>query len=117
MQMKWMVTAALAGCALAACAQADESKFPVQCSFDDAAPTACHMTDQVGADGTHTMEFTAGSRRLKFVGKSQTGWWSGQLDGQAAMGFERNRGYVVFSTTDLKTSFAWWSQGSEHGSY
>ena len=75
------------------------------------------MSDQVGSDGSHTMEFLFGKNRVRFSGKSQTGWWSGQLDGQTAMGRELNRGHVVFSTADLKTTFEWWSEGHEHGTY
>jgi len=95
-------------------AQAGE---PVHCALNDAPAVACRMTDQVDANGTHRMEFVFGSQRARFSGHSQTGWWSGQLDGQPAMGRELNRGHVVFSTVDLATTFEWWSEGSEHGSY
>ena len=89
----------------------------MQCALNDAPAVACRMTDNVDANGTHMMDFVFGTQHARFSGHSQTGWWSGQLDGRAAMGRELNRGHVVFSTVDLKTTFEWWSAGSEHGSY
>ncbi|MEP7042204.1 MAG: hypothetical protein ABI843_04035 [Dokdonella sp.] len=77
----------------------------------------CSMQDKVAADGTHSMEFVFGAQRARFNGRSQTGWWSGQLDGQPAMGRELNRGHMIFSTLDLQTTFEWWSDGNEHGNY
>jgi ammonia channel protein AmtB len=88
-----------------------------QCSASYAPAVACKMSDVVGADETHTMEFVYGTTRVRFVGKAQTGWWSGKLDGQPAMGYELNRGHVVFSTLDLATTFEWWTQGNQHGKY
>ena len=88
-----------------------------RCSFADAAPVACRFVDNVDAKGVHHMTFTAGAKRISFVGRSQSGWWSGTLDRRPAMGFERNRGHIVFSTTDLKTRFAWWYPKDEHGTY
>jgi len=89
----------------------------VYCSLNYAEAAACKMKDRIGSDGVHNMEFVFGEHRLVFVGKSQTGWWSGKLDGQPAMGRELNRGHVMYSTADLKTAFEWWSEGSEHGEY
>lgn len=89
----------------------------VQCARDGATAALCQMTDRVDAPGSHDVTFASGNTRTRFVGKAQGGWWSGTLDGRPAMGYERNRGHVVFSTTDLKTTFAWWSKGSEHGAY
>lgn len=89
----------------------------VFCAFDDAPPVPCTMTDQAMRPGEHRMEFSDGKRRVRFAGRSQSGWWSGTLDGRPAMGFERNRGYTVISTTDLETRFAWWYPGAEHGRY
>ena len=89
----------------------------VHCALDYAPAKPCEMTDRVEADGSHDLTFVSAQGRTRFVGKSQSGWWSGQLNGQPAMGYERNRGHVVFSTTDLKTTFAWWSEGNEHGAY
>jgi hypothetical protein len=89
----------------------------VHCSLNYSAAEACQMSDQVASDGLHTMEFVFGSNRVRFTGNSQGGWWSGQLDGQPAMGFELNRGHLLFSTSDLKTTFEWWSNGNEHGTY
>lgn len=122
--MKTRILACLFGAAAAAACVAhadvvrtDAVTASVQCSLDDAAAVACRMSDSVAADGTHTMEFAFGEKRVRFVGKSQTGWWSGQLDGRPAMGRELNRGHTVYSTTDLKTAFEWWSEGNEHGAY
>jgi hypothetical protein len=98
---------------LAAAATAE----PVRCSLDEVLLAHCRLIDQVAADGAHHMLFEAEGRRILFVGRSQSGWWSGRLDGRPAMGYERNRGNVVFSTVDLKRRFAWWYPGEEHGSY
>jgi len=89
----------------------------VRCAIDYAPDRACTMTDHV-EDGVHHMEFRIeGGQQVTFVGRSQTGWWSGTLNGKPAMGYERNRGNLVFSTVDLETSFAWWYPGQEHGAY
>lgn len=106
----------IAACA-AAPAFADDVSMPVRCSRDDAPAVECRFGDTVGADGLHTMTFVAGDKRVQFVGRSQSGWWSGKLDGKPAMGYELNRGHVVISTTDLDGTFEWWSEGSQHGSY
>lgn len=114
-----MLTAAvlvLAGLAAPACS-GEAVVVSVHCTLDGAPASACQMSDRVGADGSHDITFVSGQTRTRFVGKAQGGWWSGQLDGRPAMGYERNRGHVVFSTTDLKTTFAWWSEGNEHGAY
>ena len=87
-----------------------------RCSLDYAPDLACTVSDEV-ENGVHHMTFRLDGREVIFVGRSQTGWWSGELDGRPAMGFERNRGHVVFSTTDLEMVFAWWYPGQEHGSY
>lgn len=116
--MPWKSLVVSLAFGLAACsAVGAETPSSEQCELDDAAATACRMSDTVGADGTHTMVFTVGQKRVEFVGKSQTGWWSGKLDGHPAMGRELNRGHIVFSTVDLDKTFEWWSKGSEHGSY
>jgi hypothetical protein len=107
---------ALGGFAASACSS-EPVVVSVHCTLDYAPAKPCKMTDRVNADGTHDMTFVSGKTRTRFVGKSQSGWWSGQLNGRPAMGYERNRGHVVFSTTDLKTTFAWWSEGNEHGAY
>jgi hypothetical protein len=88
----------------------------VRCSFDYGPAQMCVMTDVVSG-GVHRMRFTAGKRQATFVGKANTGWWAGRLNGRPGMGYERNRGYTAFSSYDLSTSFAWWYPGSEHGSY
>jgi hypothetical protein len=89
----------------------------VYCSLNYAKAAPCRMSNRVAADGVHHIEFVFGERRVSFTGTSQTGWWSGKLDGQPAMGRELNRGHVMYSTVDLQTTFEWWSEGNEHGSY
>lgn len=56
-------------------------------------PQPCRMTI-VTRGGVRHLTFQLGKRQIKFVGRAQTGWWSGRLDGKPAMGFERNRGHV-----------------------
>lgn len=89
----------------------------VRCSWDDGPAKPCSYADTVGPGGTHKMVFSGAGRRTVFTGKPQTGWWSGKLDGKPAMGYERNRGNMVFSTGDLSARFAWWYPTQEHGSY
>ncbi len=108
-----LIAAVVSTCAV----RADDAGESVHCSLNDAPAVACRMTDTVDANGAHSMEFVAGTQRIRFSGRSQTGWWSGQLDGRPAMGRELNRGHTVYSTVDLKTTFEWWSEGNEHGSY
>lgn len=118
MPSKMFTLAILALGALAAPACSSEPVVvSVHCARDDAPAKPCAMRDRVDPDGTHHMTFVSAQTRTRFVGKSQGGWWSGQLNGRPAMGYERNRGHVVFSTTDLKTTFTWWSEGNEHGAY
>lgn len=105
-------------CGLSAPARAGEPVVTqVQCSFDYAPPQPCEMRGSVRADGSHEITFESAAASARFVGTSQSGWWSGELDGKPAMGYERNRGRVAFSTTDLARSFEWWSEGNEHGRY
>lgn len=98
-------------------ALADDVSVSAHCSRDYAPAVDCRLGDTVGADGQHTMNFVAGDKRTQFIGRSQSGWWSGKLDGKPAMGYELNRGHVVISTTDLESTFEWWSDGNQHGSY
>ena len=100
-----------------AMATAPAAAVPATCSLDYGKPVPCRVADRVDGNGGHATTFTMGQRILKFVGKSQTGWWSGTLDGKPAMGVELNRGHVRFSTTDLATSFDYWFTGQEHGTY
>ena len=88
----------------------------VRCSIDDAPARACKMAITTRG-GVRHLRFSVAGQRIEFVGRAQSGWWSGKLNGRPAMGFERNRGYVVFSTTDLRTRFSWWYPQSEHGRY
>jgi hypothetical protein len=89
----------------------------VRCSFDDGPAVPCRFSDTADRNGVHRMTFTAAGKRMEFVGKSQSGWWAGRLNGASAMGFERNRGNVVFSSYDGRLRFAWWYPANEHGTY
>jgi hypothetical protein len=89
----------------------------VRCSVDNGPAFACTYADSALPDGSHRMDFTGNGKHVQFVGKAQTGWWSGRLNGKPAMGYERNRGNMVFSTGDLASTFAWWYPTQEHGSY
>lgn len=68
-------------------------------------------------DANMTLEFTFASGSVRFKGQHQSAWWSGQLNGKPAMGYELNRGHTLYSTTDLSTTFAWWYGDMQHGSY
>ena len=103
--------------ALAMAAPATVQALPATCSLNYAKPVACRVADRADANGGHDVVFTLGKRHLNFTGKSQTGWWSGTLDGKPAMGLELNRGHVRFSTTDLAISFDYWFAAMEHGTY
>ena len=84
----------------------------VSCIFGDAPkPTACVLTDVV-EQGDHRMTFTAARQRATFVGRRNSGWWSGRLNGKPAMGYEINRGHTAYSSLDLQNRFEWWSAGS-----
>jgi hypothetical protein len=89
----------------------------VMCSVDYAKPAPCTMTDMVRRDGAHVLRFQQGPHRIEFVGRSQTGWWSGTLDGKPAMGLEMNRGYTRFSTLSLGRTFDWFYPGQDRGTY
>lgn len=93
------------------------SSEAVRCSLNYAPDRDCLLTDRVERGGIHRMVFAFGADRVTFVGRKQTGWWAGHLNGKQAMGFERNRGNMVLSTYDLSVSFAWHYPGQEHGSY
>ncbi len=89
----------------------------VRCVVDHGPAQDCRVTFSTAA-GVRTLRFDmVGGRRVTFVGRAQTGWWSGRLDGKPAMGFERNRGNVAFATSDLAHSFEWYYPDSEHGRY
>lgn len=88
----------------------------VRCAVDGKPPIACRM-QVTTRKGVRDLRFDVGGRQVRFVGRAQSGWWSGKLDGKPAMGFERNRGHVVFSTTDLTRTFAWFYPAEEHGTY
>ena len=102
--------------ALLASSSASQGPEQARCSIDYAPDRPCSVSDTV-KDGVHHMIFRIGNQQITFVGRSQTGWWSGELNGRPAMGYERNRGNIVFSTEDLKSVFAWWYPDQEHGSY
>ncbi len=85
----------------------------VVCVFGDAArPVPCVLTDTVMRGG-HQMVFTAGKQRATFVGRNNSAWWQGRLNGRPAMGYERNRGHTVYSSLDLTTRFEWWYPGGK----
>lgn len=111
--LAFLVLGALAGPACSG----EAVETSVHCVFDYAPAQPCTMRDHVEPDGTHVMTFVSADARTRFTGRSQTGWWSGELDGRPAMGYELNRGHIVFSTVDLETTLEWWSEGNEHGAY
>src|SRR5439155_25066659 len=121
MMMNWWVLSACCGlvaiAAPSAIAEAQGARERVRCSIDDAPDNLCVMIDQVRAQGMHRITFLAGNRHVVFEGRSNSGWWSGKLNGRPAMGYERNRGNVVFATVDLNSRFSWWYPGSAHGNY
>ncbi len=85
--MSWKLLAVSLSLGLAACtAMADETRPSGRCEINDSKPDVCRMSDTVAADGTHTMVFITGQQRIEFVGRSQTGWWSGKLEGEAGDG-------------------------------
>lgn len=105
------------GLSMLAASQAGASPAEtVRCSINDAPARACQMAITT-RDGVRHIRFSVAGKRIEFVGRAQSGWWSGKLNGRPVMGFERNRGHVVFSTTDLRTRFSWWYPSSEHGTY
>lgn len=108
---------ALTGVAAAFAAPAAAQTAAVRCSVDYAPERACQLSDTASANGMHRMVIKSGGRTFTFVGKSQTGWWAGKLDGRPAMAYERNRGNVVLSTYDLKTTLSWSYPGQAHGTY
>lgn len=97
---------------VAAAPPAATGRDKVFCVFGDAAkPVPCILTDTASRTG-HRMIFAAGKQRALFVGRNNSAWWSGQLNGKPAMGHETNRGHTVYSTTDLRSRFEWWYPGS-----
>jgi hypothetical protein len=87
------------------------------CVFDSAPPEPCEISFTVERGNTRMVARGRSGKRTVFVGRRASGWWSGALDGAPAMGHERNRGNVVFSTRALDRSFQYWTRGNEHGSY
>ena len=104
------------GLLLAAAAPAAGATERVMCRFGDA-PRAvpCVFTDRANGAGGHRMVFEGGGRRVLFVGRRNSAWWQGRLNGRPAMAYERDRGHTVFSTTDLTDRFEWWYPGREGG--
>lgn len=81
----------------------------VVCRFGDAPRSVpCAFTDTADRSGLHRMLFEGGGQRVVFVGRRNSAWWQGRLNGRPAMAYERDRGHTVFSTTDLGTRFEWW---------
>ncbi len=92
--------------------QATTGQDQVSCIFGDAPrSTPCALQDVVDRDG-HRMTFVSGRLRATFTGRRNSGWWSGQLNGKPAMGYEINRGHTVYSSLDLQERFEWWSSGA-----
>ncbi len=104
--------ALLAGPALGGAPEPSES-----CAFGYDPPVACRVSATAAPDGTTTVTYRAAGRAAVFRGRSQSGWWAGELNGAPAMGYELNRGHVVYSSRDLKTVFEHWSAGMRHGTY
>lgn len=117
--MRTSILIVLAAAALpsAATAQGTTSRESVRCSLNDGPERTCVFADEALPSGGHRMTFTGPGIKVSFIGRANSGWWSGQLNGKAAMGYERNRGNVVFSTNDLGTRFAWWYPRNAHGTY
>ena len=92
--------------ATAAYAHTDEgTKWSGFCGSDLAKPQPCAIRDKVGGDGQHDLQFSFGGKTSNFVGKNNSAWWIGGLNGRPAMGYEVSRGHTVYSTTDLKETF------------
>ncbi|HVJ02064.1 MAG TPA: hypothetical protein VM662_07775 [Sphingomonas sp.] len=87
------------------------------CVFDTAPPEPCEILFTVERGSTRMMARGRSGKRVIFVGRRNSGWWSGTLNGAPAMAYERNRGNVVFSTRTLDRSFQYWTRGNEHGNY
>lgn len=88
--------------------RADEpAKWPGFCSLDAGQPKPCSISDRVTADGQHDLRFSFDGITARFLGRNAGAWWSGKLNGRPAMGYERHRGYTIFSATDLKATFEW----------
>lgn len=83
----------------------------------DGANSPCTASYTSGGNGAFTASYKVGGKTVKFAGKRQGAWWSGTLNGKAAMGYELNRGRVTISTQSLDSTFEYWSPGNEHGSY
>lgn len=88
------------------------------CVVGDAAPQPCTMSFGIPDDAaSRVVSFKIGNDNVVFRGNNQGPWWSGALDGNPAMGYELNRGHVVFSNQKLDQQFEYWTKGNEHGSY
>ncbi|UIJ46502.1 hypothetical protein LZK98_06015 [Sphingomonas cannabina] len=89
------------------------------CAFDTAPPESCTVAFTVRTDGTTELRAKAikGEHQAVFIGRRQSGWWAGTLDGAEAMGYELNRGNVTFATRALDRTFQYYTAGHEHGSY
>lgn len=99
-------------------AAASAASEPATCVFDVAAPEPCTVSFDVRGDVTELRaQATSSDRKAIFVGQRQSGWWSGTLDGEAAMGYELNRANVTFSTRALRRTFQYYTAGGEHGNY
>ncbi len=107
----------IAAIVLLGATQAGAVEAADSCSFGYAKPVACQVSAASAPDGTTTVIYSAQGRKAVFRGRSQSGWWSGELNGAPAMGYELNRGHTIYSSLDLKTVVEHWSPGMQHGTY
>lgn len=102
----------------AAAANAGTPASTLYCQSGAQPAQTCRMNIKTEpGDADMTLEFTLASGSVRFKGQHQSAWWSGQLNGKPAMGYELNRGHTLYSTTDLSTTFEWWYGDMQHGSY
>ena len=112
---------ALATSAMQTSAEGQSSSLAVTekatCLLDNNLPAPCKVVFDKQADGQDIVTLDIDGKTIVFTGMHQGEWWSGELAGKPAMGYERNRGNVVFSARDLTMTLQYWTQGNEHGSY
>lgn len=107
----------LAAVVLAGPAALAQRPGQARCSVNLAPAKSCAVTFTVDQRGMTHMTFLGANLRMSFIGRSQSGWWAGRLNGKPAMGYERNRGNATLSTYDLSTRFEWWYPANAHGTY
>lgn len=93
-------------------------KESATCVVGGGKQTACTISfGPADNEASRVVAFKVGSDSFIFRGNSQGRWWSGTLNGKQAMGYELNRGHVVFSNQALDQQFEYWTKGNEHGNY